>query len=135
MVSQFIADPSRLLISSIFGIIVLLVLIVKFKIHPILSLLVSALCIGLGSGMSVLSLMNTIESGAGQTLQGIVLLIGLGSMFGGILEVSGGAQSVAKTLIDKVGEDKAGLALGITGLVVGTTVFFEKNNKLIRTSR
>ena len=76
MVSQFIADPSRLLISSIFGIIVLLVLIVKFKIHPILSLLVSALCIGLGSGMSVLSLMNTIESGAGQTLQGIVLLIG-----------------------------------------------------------
>ena len=125
MVSQFIADPSRLLISSIFGIIVLLVLIVKFKIHPILSLLVSALCIGLGSGMSVLSLMNTIESGAGETLQGIVLLIGLGSMFGGILEVSGGAQSVAKTLIDKVGEDKAGLALGITGLVVGTTVFFE----------
>ena len=125
MVSQFIADPSRLLISSIFGIIVLLVLIVKFKIHPILSLLVSALCIGLGSGMSVLNLMNTIESGAGETLQGIVLLIGLGSMFGGILEVSGGAQSVARTLIDKVGEDKAGLALGITGLVVGTTVFFE----------
>lgn len=102
-----------------------MVLIVKFKIHPILSLLVSALCIGLGSGISVLNLMNTIESGAGQTLQGIVLLIGLGSMFGGILEVSGGAQSVAKTLIDKWGEDKAGLALGITGLVVGTTVFFE----------
>ena len=58
-------------------------------------------------------------------LQGIVLLIGLGSLFGGILEVSGGAQCVAQTLINRFGEKKAGIALGITGLVVGTTVFFE----------
>lgn len=55
----------------------------------------------------------------------LLLLIGLGSLFGGILEVSGGAQSVARTLIDKFGEKKAGAALGITGLAVGTTVFFE----------
>lgn len=46
-------------------------------------------------------------------------------MFGGILEVSGGAQCVAQTLINKFGEKKSGIALGITGLVVGTTVFFE----------
>ncbi len=46
-------------------------------------------------------------------------------MFGGILEVSGGAQQVAQTMIGKFGEKKAGWALGITGLVVGTTVFFE----------
>ena len=58
-------------------------------------------------------------------LAGIVLLIGLGSLFGGILEVSGGAQCVAQTLINKFGEKKSGIALGITGLVVGTTVFFE----------
>ena len=52
-------------------------------------------------------------------------LIGLGSLFGGILEVSGGAQCVAQTLVNRFGEKKAGIALGITGLVVGTTVFFE----------
>ena len=52
-------------------------------------------------------------------------MIGLGSLFGGILEVSGGAQCVAQTLVNKFGEKKAGIALGITGLVVGTTVFFE----------
>ena len=39
--------------------------------------------------------------------------------------MSGGAQCVAQTLINKFGEKKAGIALGITGLVVGTTVFFE----------
>lgn len=55
----------------------------------------------------------------------LLLLIGLGSLFGGILEVSGGAQRVAQTLVNKFGEKKAGIALGITGLVVGTTVFFE----------
>ena len=121
----FAAESARLLIAAAAGIILLLLLIIKFKIHPILSLLISALVIGLGAGMPVPTLVNTVEKGAGDTLQGIVLLIGLGSLFGGILEVSGGAQCVAQTLINKFGEKKSGIALGITGLVVGTTVFFE----------
>jgi len=121
----FVAESARLLIAAGAGIILLLLLIIKFKIHPILSLLISALVIGLGAGMPVPTLVSTVEKGAGDTLQGIVLLIGLGSLFGGILEVSGGAQCVAQTLINKFGEKKSGIALGITGLVVGTTVFFE----------
>ncbi len=121
----FVADPTRLVISAIVGILLLLLLIIKFKVHPVLSLLVSALFIGLGAGMSVPLLTETVEAGAGNTLQGIVLLIGLGSMFGGILEVSGGAKCVAQTLVNRFGEKKAGIALGITGLTVGTTVFFE----------
>lgn len=121
----FAAEPIRLLIAAAAGIVILLLLIIKFKLHPVLSLLISALVIGIGSGMPVATLMDTVEYGAGNTLQGIVLLIGLGSMFGGILEVSGGAQSVAQTMINKFGEKKAGWALGLTGLVVGTTVFFE----------
>ena len=121
----FAADPARLLIAAAAGIVLLLVLIIKLKLHPVLSLLISALCIGLGAGMPVPALVATVEKGAGETLQGIVLLIGLGSLFGGILEVSGGAQCVAQTLVNRFGEKKAGAALGITGLVVGTTVFFE----------
>ena len=121
----FVAESARLLIAAGTGIILLLLLIIKFKIHPILSLLISALVIGLGAGMPVPTLVSTVEKGAGDTLQGIVLIIGLGSLFGGILEVSGGAQCVAQTLINKFGEKKSGIALGITGLVVGTTVFFE----------
>ncbi len=121
----FIADTARVLIAAAAGISLLLLLIIKFKINPILSLLVSAMFIGLGSGMSVPLLVQTVEDGAGKTLEGIILLIGLGSMFGGILEVSGGAKSVAQTLIQRFGEKKAGVALGITGLIVGTTVFLE----------
>ena len=125
MSTEFVVDPQRLIIASICGVILLLVLIIRFKVHPFISLLISAFVIGLGSGLPVPMLISSVEEGAGQTLQGIILLIGLGSMFGGILEVSGGAQSVAQSLIKRFGEKKSGLALGLTGLIVGITVFFE----------
>ena len=121
----FLADPTRLMIAAAVGICVLLILIIKFKLHPVLSMMVSAIIIGVGAGMPLTMISDTVEKGGGKTLQSIALLIGLGSMFGGILEESGGAQKIASTLIDKFGERKAGWALGLTGLVIGTTVFFE----------
>lgn len=123
--TAFVANPTRLLIAAAVGIIVLLVLIIKFKLHPVISMMIAAIIIGVGAGMPLTMISDTVEKGVGKTLQGIALLVGLGSMFGGILEVSGGAQRIAQTLIDKLGQKKAGIALGITGLVIGTTVFFE----------
>ena len=123
--TTFAADPMRLMIAAAVGIIVLLVLIIKFKLHPVLSMMISAIIIGAGAGMPLTMISDTVEKGVGKTLQGIALLVGLGSMFGGILEVSGGAQRIAETLIGKFGQKKAGWALGLTGLVIGTTVFFE----------
>lgn len=121
----FVANPTRLLIAAAVGIVVLLLLIIKFKLHPVISMMIAAIIIGVGAGMPLTMISDTVEKGVGKTLQGIALLVGLGSMFGGILEVSGGAQRIAQTLIDKLGQKKAGIALGITGLVIGTTVFFE----------
>ena len=121
----FVANPTRLLIAAAVGIVVLLLLIIKFKLHPVISMMIAAIIIGVGAGMPLTMISDTVEKGVGKTLQGIALLVGRGSMFGGILEVSGGAQRIAQTLIDKLGQKKAGIALGITGLVIGTTVFFE----------
>lgn len=121
----FVANPTRLLIAAAVGIVVLLLLIIKFKLHPVISMMIAAIIIGVSAGMPLTMISDTVEKGVGKTLQGIALLVGLGSMFGGILEVSGGAQRIAQTLIDKLGQKKAGIALGITGLVIGTTVFFE----------
>ena len=121
----FVANPTRLLIAAAVGIVVLLLLIIKFKLHPVISMMIAAIIIGVGAGMPLTMISDTVEKGVGKTLQGIALLVGLGSMFGGILEVSGGAQRIAQTLIDKLGQKKAGVALGITDLVIGTTVFFE----------
>ena len=121
----FAADPVRLIVAAVVGIAILLILIIRFKLHPIISMMLSAVIIGVGAGMPLSMISETVEKGVGKTLQGIALLVGLGSMFGGILEASGGAQKIAETLIDKFGQKKAGWALGITGLVIGTTVFFE----------
>lgn len=86
----FAAEPTRLLIAAAVGIILLLWLIIKIKIHPVLSLLISALVIGLGAGMPVPTLVSTVEKGAGETLQGIVIAVGvpvgiLSLLFAGIL--------------------------------------------------
>lgn len=121
----FAADPVRLIVAAVVGIAILLILIIRFKLHPIISMMLSAVIIGVGAGMPLSMISENVEKGVGKTLQGIALLVGLGSMFGGILEASGGAQKIAETLIDKFGQKKAGWALGITGLVIGTTVFFE----------
>lgn len=68
---------------------------------------------------------DTLAEGVGNTLQTIAILIGLGSMFGAILQVSGGVEVIADTLLKVFGEKKAPWALGITGLIVGMPVFFE----------
>lgn len=79
------ADPTRLVIAAIVGIALLLALIIKFKLHPVLSMMVSALAIGIGAGMPLDLVADTVTKGVGTTLQNIALLIGLGSMFGQIL--------------------------------------------------
>ena len=68
---------------------------------------------------------GAVNDGIGNTLKGIALLVGLGSMFGAILETSGGAQSIAVTMVKKFGDEKAAWALGITGLVIAMPVFFD----------
>lgn len=76
----FMADPIRLVIAAIVGIALLLALIIKFKLHPVLSMMVSALAIGIGAGMPLDLVADTVTKGVGTTLQNIALLIGLGSM-------------------------------------------------------
>lgn len=122
---NFVADPARLIISAIVSLGLLLFLIIKFKLQPVLAIIISALILGVGAGLPFEMIVNTINKGMGETLKGIALLIGLGSMFGAILEISGGGQKIANTLIQKFGESKAAWALGLTGIVVATPVFFD----------
>lgn len=87
--------------------------------------LIGAIAIGLIAGMPFGDIINAVNDGIGNTLKGIALLVGLGSMFGAILETSGGAQSIAVTMVKKFGDEKAAWALGITGLVIAMPVFFD----------
>ena len=121
----FIADPTRLIAAALSGLVILLFLIIKGKLQPLIAILISALCIGLIGGMPVSMIVDTVNKGMGETLKGIALLVGLGSMFGAILEISGGAERVALTMIRRFGEARAPWALGLTGMVVAIPVFFD----------
>ncbi len=118
-------DPTRLVIAAVVGLILLLVLIIKFKVQAMVSILVGAITIGLVAGMPLSAIIDSVNQGIGNTLKGIALLVGLGSMFGAILEISGGAQSLAVTMVRKFGDEKAAWALGLTGLVIAMPVFFD----------
>lgn len=123
--TNFTASPESLIIGALLGFSILLFLIIKAKIQPFIAIMTSALIIGLVTGMPFSMITDTLAQGVGTTLQTIAILIGLGSMFGAILQVSGGVEVIADTLLKVFGEKKAPWALGITGLIVGMPVFFE----------
>lgn len=125
MESVFVADPTRLIVAALVGMAVLLLLIIKGKFQPLVAILISAILIGFIAGMPMPMIAATVTKGMGKTLEGIALLVGLGSMFGAILEISGGAERIALTMIKKFGEGKATWALGITGMVISIPVFFD----------
>ncbi|MBP5398282.1 MAG: hypothetical protein J6Y32_06655, partial [Bacteroidales bacterium] len=81
--------PVRLILAAIVGLVLLLVLIIRFKLPAMIAILVGAVLIGLGAGMSFEQIIDSVNDGVGNTLKGIALLVGLGSMFGSILEISG----------------------------------------------
>ena len=118
-------NPTRLVAAALIGLVILLVLIIKFKIQAMVAILIGAIAIGLIAGMPFGDIINAVNDGIGNTLKGIALLVGLGSMFGAILETSGGVQSIAVTMVKKFGDEKAAWALGITGLVIAMPVFFD----------
>lgn len=118
-------NPTRLILAAAVGLVLLLVLIIVFKVHAMISILVGAITIGVIAGMPLTEIVTAVNDGIGNTLKGIALLVGLGSMFGAILETSGGAQTLAVTMVKKFGDKKAAWALGITGLVIAMPVFFD----------
>lgn len=125
MTGEVALNPTRLVIAALIGLALLLVLIIKFKVQAMVAILVGAIVIGLAAGMPFEDIVTAVNDGIGNTLKGIALLVGLGSMFGAILEVSGGAQTLAVSMVKWFGDKKAAWALGITGLVIAMPVFFD----------
>ncbi|MFI8190940.1 GntP family permease [Streptomyces sp. NPDC085946] len=129
-----IDGTAGLLTVAALGIALLLLLIIKVRLQPFVALLAVSIAVGLAAGLSVTELfgtvqrsdaVSTIESGMGGILGHVAIIIGLGTMLGAILEVSGGAQVLATRLLGLFGERRAPLAMGLTGLIFGVPVFFD----------
>lgn len=107
------------------GVVVLLILIMKFNVNTFISLIVVSFLIALALGMPLSEIVSTIEEGLGSTLGGIALVFGLGAILGKLIADSGGAQRIAMTLIDKFGEKRIQWAVVAVGFVLGIALFFE----------
>ncbi|EHL3467910.1 D-serine transporter DsdX [Salmonella enterica] len=111
---------STLLIS-----IVLIVLtIVKFKFHPFLALLLASFFVGAMMGMGPLEMVTAIESGIGGTLGFLAAVIGLGTILGKMMEVSGAAERIGLTL-QRCRWLSADVIMVLVGLICGITLFVE----------
>lgn len=114
-----------LLFWTLLTIVFLIVFIAKLKWNPFVTLLISALMLGLLTGMKPQDVVQSITQGLGGTLGTIAIVIALGTMLGKMMAESGGAEQIATTLIDKFGESRVHWAMLLVGFIVGIPVFFE----------
>lgn len=115
----------QLIFAVFLGIALLLFLILRLKIQAFLALLISSMVVGLLAGMPTLEIIESMKKGMGGTLGFVATVVGLGAIFGAILEHSGGTKAIAVYLLKKFGEEKAPWAMTLTGFIVAIPVFFD----------
>lgn len=116
---------SILLLAIGLGIAVLLILILKLRLQAFIALLIASIVVGIVAGMDPLTIVDTIKTGMGSTLGFVAVVVGLGGMFGTILEYSGGAEAIAAALLGKKESGKTSWALMLTGFFIAIPVFFD----------
>ena len=128
------SETTRMLIGLIVGIVVMVVLVSKTKVHTFIALMIASGITGIIGGMpfvnvtqedgtTITGLVTAIQDGFGNTLKSTGIIIGLGVMMGGILEKSGAAEKMAYSFIKAVGKKKEEWALAITGWFIAIPVF------------
>jgi len=103
----------------------LLFMILKLKIQAFLALLLTSIFLGLITGMPMDAVVKSVLDGMGSTLGFVATVVGIGAIFGQMLDSSGGAESLAHYLTKRFGKDKAHYALVITGFIVGIPIFLD----------
>ena len=103
----------------------LLLLIIRFKLHAFVALVLVSALTAVATRIPPADLVATLTSGFGSTLASVALLVGFGVMIGRLLEVTGGAQVLADTLVGRFGAKRAPFALGIASLLFGFPIFFD----------
>lgn len=115
----------QLILAPLFGIALLLYLVIRIKLNAFISLLIASIFTGIAAGMPPSLVIESIQQGMGGTLGFVATVVGLGAIFGQILEHSGGAEAVAQKMLKSFGRENASWAMMITGFFVAIPVFFD----------
>ena len=116
-------SPGFIVISIIMSIALLVYLTVRVKLHPFFALTAAALFFGIITGQSIPDIMTAFSEGLGGTISGIGVVIAIGTVMGTLLEKSGAAETMAKSILKITGEKHAALGLAVTGYFVSIPVF------------
>ncbi|MGK9417285.1 gluconate:H+ symporter [Pseudomonas cedrina] len=114
-----------LLAYAAIAIIALIVLIARYRLNPFIVITLVSIGLALTAGMPADTIMGSYEAGVGKTLGHIALVVALGTMLGKMMAESGGAEQVARTLINRFGERNAHWAMVCIAFLVGLPLFFE----------
>lgn len=109
----------------VIAVTVLLLMVLKFRLNAFISLLITSILVGILTGMPLTEITTSIQNGMGNTLGFIATVVGLGAIFGQMLETSGGAKSLSRYLLKKFGKNKATWALTLSGFIIGIPVFLD----------
>ena len=125
ILAYFLGIHSYKLLLVFLGISVLIFLITKLHFEPFLSILIVAIILGLFLGLSPSSIIDSVEKGTGSLLGHLSLILGLGAMFGRILEELGAVEITAKKMISLFGIKRIQLGLLIAGMCISFSLFFD----------
>jgi gluconate:H+ symporter, GntP family len=114
-----------LLVYAALSVLALVVLIVRYKINPFLTLCLVSVLLGLAVRMPMMQIIKSFEAGVGGILGHVALVMSLGTMLGKMMAESGGATRVARTLIGAFGEKNVHWAMATIAFIVGLPVFFD----------
>ena len=125
ILAYFLGIHSYKLLLVFLGISVLIFLITKLHFEPFLSILIVAIILGLFLGLSPSSIIDSVEKGTGSLLGHLSLILGLGAMFGRILEELGAVEITAKKMISLFGIKRIQLGLLMAGMCISFSLFFD----------
>ena len=114
-----------LLLIAAASVALLLFLIIGLKLHAFVSLVLVSVVTAIAAGFPLGDVPDALMYGFADTIGSVALLVGFGVMIGRLLEVTGGAQVLADTLINRFGEKRAPFALGVAALLFGFPIFFD----------
>ncbi|MCH5143613.1 permease DsdX [Desulfovibrio sp. UIB00] len=107
------------------SIAIVIVLCICFKIHAFVSLTAASLFLALTHNMELAKIVMAFEGGLGKTLGFLAPILALGAILGKLMEVSGAAERLARTLINILGQSKAHWAMMVVGYICGIPVFLQ----------
>ena len=112
-----------LIIAFVVAVVLMIIAISKWKVHPFLSIMGVSLLLALVAGIPLADVPGVIGAGFSGTFSSIGIVIILGALIGSILEQTGAALKLADMVVKLVGKKNPELALELMGWVVSIPVF------------